>query len=119
MNERTRKKKGRGEFDLKGFEVEFSFPSPLSLEEQNEFIDEFIGFVESISLGIGGGGDAQKMGFFVTKYVRGRRRRNGTFRHKHFDCTIDDQNLIEGWLQKKTSISQIYVGKLVGSNSGR
>lgn len=119
MNRRTRKKKRIREFDCKGFDLEFVFPRSISVEESDEFVIAFIEFVESIDLGVGGGGDDTQMSWFVTKHLPGRRKRNGRLWYKHVDCTSMDQDRVKTWLEDKVPGIITTMGPLVGSNSGK
>ena len=65
MKKRLRKKTHRGEFAQYALPVRFQFVSGFSETDADRFIDEFLGFIESINLYFGGGGGSEGWdGFF-------------------------------------------------------
>jgi uncharacterized protein YggL (DUF469 family) len=116
MNKRIRKKKHLGEFDYRGFEITCTFVSPIDPEI---LMDQFIEFVELHDLGIGGGGDQNSMGFFVTKHIPGRRKPNGKRHYKHAHCDQRDQEILKEWLSRRPEILSVSIGRLIGATRGK
>lgn len=123
MNKRLRKKKRRGEFNWLGFEFECRFDPELGTEsdaqgncEVDRFLDAYIAFIESLSLGTGGGTGPRQMGQFVIKYVPGKRRPNGRTPHRHVHCTEEDRSKVEAWLRSHPFVVDLVFSALIPSN---
>lgn len=119
MKKRLRKKKKLGEFDRKGFEIEIVFPRSLLSQEDDEFVDSFLEFAESMHLAVGGGGNCSRKEFFIAKYLPGKRKLNGRIYHKHVDCSVQDQSALKKWIEQKISGTNVSVSDLIGCNSGK
>lgn len=115
MNKRLRKKKHKGEFNWRGFDVECKFDRELSAEEVDRLVDTFIEFVESRNLGCGGGFGPRDMGQYITKSVPHiRRSPNGRQKFSNAHCTSEDVVAIMQWLSNLDFIEEVKVGALEG-----
>lgn len=114
MKKHLRKKKHKGEFNYKGFEISCNFEPELIRDQQDNFLDNFIDFVESVSLGICGGLSPKKMEQFVVKRDESRKVR-GELRFKEAHCTEVDRQLVLKWLTARSECKNIKIGPLIGS----
>ncbi len=115
MNRRLRKKKHLGEFNYRGFEVVCEFFPLLSEGEVDDFLDDFIEFVEANDLGCGGSCSSSRMEQFITKYVPTRRKSNGKMHYKNEHCTDSDREKVKAWIESKVALKTIVVHPLVGA----
>jgi uncharacterized protein YggL (DUF469 family) len=99
MRKRLRKKKHLKEFQELGFQVEWRFAPPLTLEEIDPFWDGWIDLMEANRLSFGGGGDTVQGSGFITRERRG-------------SSTEQDRSLVNDWLQVQSKITQVNVGPL-------
>lgn len=94
MNKRLRKKLHKGEFQELGFEVTFNLNEPR--ESIDQWFNNWITFIESISLECGGGGGFNgEHEYFITKYKN--------------SCVEDDRDKVLNWLTAKSNISNVKV----------
>ncbi len=102
MKKRLRKKKRIDEFQESGFEVRFHFSGNLSVKEQEELFDGWIGnAVEQNDLLFGGGfGNGVCEGFVTVDKARG-------------SATEQHRQVVEGWVKTNPKISSYTVGLLV------
>lgn len=115
MNKRLRKKKCKGEFAWKGFEVSFYFEPHLEACEADDFVDDMIAFVEANDIGMGGVTRLDGAGYFLTKWVpcpRSRRLGGGRIRHRPDHCTEVDQEKVRVWLTSKPFVKDVVIGRL-------
>jgi len=120
MNRRLRKKKHLREFDYKGFEILCVFFPLLSESEVDDFLDEFLEYLEANDLGSGGCTSSERMEQFVTKCVPTRRKSNGKMHYKNVHCTDLDREKVKAWIESKVSLKTIIVLPLVGAwNEGK
>jgi hypothetical protein len=97
MNKRLRKKKHLGEFKELCFELSFK----LNVESdsiKDRFMDEFISLIEDNNL-ICCGGYSKDFSFCIAK--------------NKGSCNEDHQQIILNWLNNKSIVTNIIVGKLV------
>jgi len=111
MNRRLRKKKHKGEFNYKGFEVTCKFEPELDEQGVDFFLDSFIEYVESVGLGCGGGLNTKDMGQHIARCAPCHRKRNGKIHYKSDHCTENDRQSIKKWLEDNGA-KQIVVGSL-------
>lgn len=116
MNKRLRKKKHKGEFNYKGFEVTCTFePKLFDSDAVDRFLDEYIEFVESLELGTGGGIDEKQMGQHLCVMKGGRRQRNGQVRFGYGHATEEHRGKLYAWLSSKLFVTNLVIGPLQGS----
>lgn len=115
MKKRLRKKKHKGEFDWRGFQVDCTFDPPLSEEGVDTLLDAFIAFVESRNLGTSGGTGPDNASHYVMKWVPCLQHRGftGHLRYRHVHCTEDDRVAVEAWL--KPRCKTVLIGPLQSS----
>lgn len=98
MNKRMRKKKRVGEFREDGFRILAEVNVTNNSPENEQFLDDLIEFVESRSLGIGGGvGD--KVDVFCAYLGRGT-------------CTEEDRQAVSEWFQNQPLVKRFKIGPL-------
>ncbi len=95
INKRLRKKLHRGEFRELGFEVRIILEGGVSEERFDIFLDYLIGFVEAHNLGIGGGGDAERV-----EYVVGVLEGRGS-------VTPEQREALLAWLAAREEVRQV------------
>ena len=99
MNKRLRKKLHKGEFRQYGFEFSFEFDPPLGEEEFGSFFDRLLEMLDSHGLDMGGGGDTKGISGAVGKYKG--------------SVTLEEIELVRGWLLGCTKVKNIWVGELM------
>lgn len=100
---RLRKKLYLDEFAIFGFE--FSCKLNLKNEEDfDSFLDQFIDFIESRNLCMGGGGNTESFDAFICSD------------HRYGSASSEDRDAISGWLESNGSTSNIIVGQLIDAN---
>ncbi len=104
-NRRLRKKLYLDEFAVLGFE--FSCNLNFKTEEKfDSLFDQFIDFIESRELCMGGGGDTKSFGGCICS------------NHRYLSASNEDRASILALLESKVDISDIVVGDLVDANYG-
>jgi uncharacterized protein YggL (DUF469 family) len=104
-NRRLRKKLYLDEFAVLGFELSCS----LSLKTEDDFdslMDQFVEFIETRELCMGGGGDTKSFSAFICS------------NHRYVSATDEDRDAIANWLETNKTTSNAVVGKLVDANYG-
>jgi uncharacterized protein len=101
VKKRLRKKLRRGEFTEFGFELHFGLEPATTVEQQDQFLDEVIEFVEARSLSIGG-----MCGLEYSVFVAALGR--GT-------ATELDREAIRDWLRAQPGVRNLEVGMLVNA----
>lgn len=100
---RLRKKLYLDEFAI--FGLEFSCELNLKNEEDfDSFLDQFIDFIESRNLCMGGGGNTESFDGFICSD------------HRYGSASSEDRDAISGWLELNKSTSNVVVGQLVDAN---
>jgi uncharacterized protein YggL (DUF469 family) len=104
-NRRLRKKLYLDEFAILGFELSCS----LNLKTEDDFdslMDQFVDFIETRELCMGGGGDTKSFSAFICS------------NHRYTSATNEDRDAIANWLDSNETTSNIVVDKLVDANYG-
>lgn len=87
----------------------------LSEGAVDDFLDDFIEFVESVNLGCGGSCSSSGMAQHLTKYVSTRRKSNGKMRYRDDHCTDLDREKVKKWIEARVSLKMIIVHPLEGA----
>ncbi|TWX65175.1 DUF469 family protein [Colwellia demingiae] len=102
---RLRKKLYLDEFSVKGVELDCS----LTCKEESELatiMDDFLLYVDSLNLCIGGGGDLTSFAGFISS-----NERYGSVTESHISS-------ISNWLKERKIVSEFNIGELVDANYG-
>ncbi len=100
MRKRLRKKLHRDEYREFGFDLEWRFAGPLEDQEVERFWNGLIGFVESRGLMLGGGGDHDGGGVFITKETAP-------------GATPEDRAAVLSWVQHQNKLAKASAGALL------
>lgn len=102
LNQRQRKKLRLGEFQELVFLVRVQFRRPMNEPTYEPFIDEFIDFIESLDLSVGGMGGrlplAETEGV-IQSWGRG-------------SATAEDRHAVVGWLLAREEVAFVSAGEL-------
>lgn len=105
---KTRKKRLRKKLYLDEFAVlGFEFSCEFELTQESEFdclLDNFILFIESRELCMGGGGDIKSFNGFICSD------------HRYESASNDDRDAIKNWLDSNKTVTNIIVYPLVDAN---
>lgn len=97
---RARKKLHLGEFQVLGFEVNFTVHPQIDMDNIEAMFDDFISqAVEANHLRCGGGGGSHSFGFFVENSIG--------------SATQADRQAVDRWLSSRDEIATHEVGMLV------
>jgi hypothetical protein len=100
---RLRKKLYLEEFAILGFEVSCD----LNLDNEEGFdvlLNEFLGFLDSRELCMGGGGNTNSFGAFICSD------------HRYGSASNDDKEAVVAWLGSNKAVSNVVAGELVDAN---
>ncbi|GLS91667.1 hypothetical protein GCM10007916_27360 [Psychromonas marina] len=96
---RLNKKLYVGEYAVLGFEVSFKF-SEIDEKIFDAFFTDFVEFVESRNLIMGGAGGAQNFVIYISSYGR------------YVSATEEDRQAFEAWLAEHQFITECQVAEL-------
>lgn len=102
---RLRKKLYLDEFAVKGVELDCQ----LNCKEESELatiMDDFFVYLDTLNLGIGGGGDLTSFEGFISSHKR------------YGSVTESDITNISAWLKDQSIVASFTIGELVDANYG-
>ncbi|WP_394251990.1 YggL family protein [Vibrio profundi] len=101
-NRRIRKKLYLGEFAILGFEVS-CVTSINDFDSYDQFVDEFIDYIDSIGLCFGGGGLELFEGFLCSI-------------ERYRSVTEEEKALVATWLENRREVTKVETSELVDAN---
>ncbi|UJF17995.1 YggL family protein [Vibrio sp. SS-MA-C1-2] len=101
-NRRLRKKLYLGEFAIQGFAISCA-TSIKEFKEYDQFVDEFVDFIDSIELSFGGGGLELFDGFLCSI-------------HRYESATEEQKEKVATWLSNHPLVSKVEVSDLMDAN---
>lgn len=101
-NRRIRKKLYLGEFAILGFEVS-CVTSINDFDSYDQFVDEFIDYIDSIGLCFGGGGLELFEGFLCSI-------------ERYRSVTEEEKALVATWLENRQEVTKVETSELVDAN---
>jgi uncharacterized protein len=104
MRKRLRKKLHRAEYREFGFDLDWKFSGGLEEQQVESFWDDLIEFVEQRGLILGGGGNQEAGGVFITKS-----RAPG--------ADTDDRAAVLSWVQQQPKVAEVAAGVLVDARA--
>lgn len=99
---RIQKKLFLGEFAVLGFEIRCE-TNIQDFDRYDQFVDDFIDYIESLDLCFGGGGFETFDGFLCSVARYG-------------SATSEQQALVGAWLEKREEVTKVEIGELVDAN---